>query len=603
MCRICLRMLWILSLTLGAPAQAAEPKPPVPDTRILIDVSGSMKQNDPDNLRQPALRLLVGLLPADSRAGVWTFGQYVNMLVPLGLVDEHWRRRARSGADKIHSRGLFTHIEEAVRRGTEDWSGPPGERERHLVLLTDGMVDVSKDARESLRSRQRVLEEQLPRLRDLGVKVHTVALSGRADHALLQRLSASTGGWAEQVASAAALQRVFLRIFEKVGNPDTLPLEDNRFKVDASIRELTLIVFSAEGAEPTRITQPNGQTFSHTDPPANVNWHEDAGFDLLTVRGPMAGEWRVLAQTDPDNRVIILTDLRMEVSDLPNRVVAGQRIPMQVRFTDGGQVITRREFIDVMSLSLEQVGPQGRATEPRPLRDDGQGDDPLAYDGRFELRFVPAGRPGRAELLVRAEGKTFQREKRRIFELLAPATAELSAAVDHGPVQLLRVRPVADVIAVDSLEVAAELEEGDGDHLTVELKRDPDGSFSGQVDTSQWSGAAKLLLRVRARTSSGDAVAAELQPLTVQGPVARFARTHSAPLGGASVEGPETPAQAQGTGLWALLGVGHLGLFLIAGLGIWLWRRRARRDLVLLVEDEAEGPQLGAESRAEERAA
>ena len=48
---------------------------------------------------------------------------------------------------------------------------------------------------------------------------------------------------------------VFLRIFEKVGRPDTLPLKGNRFKVDASIQEVTLLVFRGPGsAAPTRTT-------------------------------------------------------------------------------------------------------------------------------------------------------------------------------------------------------------------------------------------------------------------------------------------------------------------------------------------------------------
>ena len=34
-----------------------------PDVRVVIDVSGSMKQNDPNDLRIPALNLLIGLLP------------------------------------------------------------------------------------------------------------------------------------------------------------------------------------------------------------------------------------------------------------------------------------------------------------------------------------------------------------------------------------------------------------------------------------------------------------------------------------------------------------------------------------------------------------
>ncbi|MCP4129283.1 MAG: VWA domain-containing protein, partial [Gammaproteobacteria bacterium] len=202
----------------------------VADTRVLIDVSGSMKENDPANLRRPALRLLVGLLPKDSRAAVWTFAQFVNQQIPLGKVDEGWRERARESAGKIHSRGLYTDIEQVLKRSTEDWKKVDGKYTRHLVLLTDGMVDISKNSLKNAASRRRIIAKILPQLKKIGVKVHTIALSKRADHRLLKRLSGDTDGWYEQVDDADRLKRIFLRIFEKVAKPDTVPLKDNKFQ-------------------------------------------------------------------------------------------------------------------------------------------------------------------------------------------------------------------------------------------------------------------------------------------------------------------------------------------------------------------------------------
>ncbi|RLW61431.1 MAG: hypothetical protein B6D70_09230, partial [gamma proteobacterium symbiont of Stewartia floridana] len=54
---------------ISAPAAVAKTSADKADARILIDVSGSMKKNDPKNLRRPALRLLVGLLSSETRAG------------------------------------------------------------------------------------------------------------------------------------------------------------------------------------------------------------------------------------------------------------------------------------------------------------------------------------------------------------------------------------------------------------------------------------------------------------------------------------------------------------------------------------------------------
>lgn len=63
--------LFLLLFSLNVPAKQKSGA----DIRVLIDVSGSMRQNDPQNLRRPALRMLVGLVQPGTHAGVWTFGR------------------------------------------------------------------------------------------------------------------------------------------------------------------------------------------------------------------------------------------------------------------------------------------------------------------------------------------------------------------------------------------------------------------------------------------------------------------------------------------------------------------------------------------------
>ncbi len=146
---------------------------PVPDLRVLIDVSGSMKKNDPNNLRVPAVRLLVGMLPDDVYAGIWTFGQWITSTVPVNKVDKGWRKKARGAAKKIHSREMFTDIEQALKKATHDWTEPDSRFRRSVILLTDGLVDVSKQPEQSEASRKRILEQVLPHITQAAAKIHT----------------------------------------------------------------------------------------------------------------------------------------------------------------------------------------------------------------------------------------------------------------------------------------------------------------------------------------------------------------------------------------------------------------------------------------------
>jgi uncharacterized protein (TIGR03503 family) len=320
----------------------------------------------------------------------------------------------------------------------------------------------------------------------------------------------------------------------------------------------------------------------------------------------MPGQWTVQAQEDPDNRVMILTDLRMEVTPVPNRMVVGRHIPVQVSFTDRGKPVTRPAFTTVLDLSLRQVGPKGMQHAPLTLHDDGHGGDARARDGRFDARFVPEG--GHAELVVNADGKTFQRENRQVFELLMPATAELTPAGAGGKLQL-RVEPVAEAVDPASLAASAELVAANGALTPVALARSQDGNLSGSVDPASIAGKAQLRVRVTAHTRGGEAVTANLAPMTVHGSLPATAAAPAAAH--AEAQAQARPATAEGreggedrTTLWIGFGATNLVLVVLAGLGFWLLRRRRDRDLVQLVDEEPKpAPAASEPAEAKEEAA
>jgi uncharacterized protein (TIGR03503 family) len=488
------------------------------DTRVLIDVSGSMKENDPKNLRQPALRLLVGLLPKESRAGVWTFGQYVNAEIPLGKVDSGWRDRARASASKIHSRGLYTDIEEALRLSTEDWKMNNGRYSRHVVLLTDGVVDISKSSLTNARSRKRIMNDIMPRLKNLGVKVHTIALSQSADHHLLKKMSANTDGWYEQVDDADRLKRIFLRMFEKVSKPDTVPLNDNKFRLDKSVKEATLLVFNSANKEPTKVKTPSGASFSSDNPPEGVSWHRDDGYDLMTITKPEEGEWQIMADIDPDNRVIVVTDLKMVTSSLPNRVLQGELNNIKVMFKDQGKKITEKEFLDVVDVKSVHRDGEG-ASEPRPVLDDGKDGDKDAGDGIFTLSFGKDIGKGQIEVILTAEGKTFVREKRFTTESIPAVSVDKFEGERGGRAGLMAtVIPEPNLVDGQSLEVEAQLTPEQGEPVAVMFLPGPDGmSRESWIDKTELKGTWNLDISFKAKSVSGSKLEMDLASIPIEG--------------------------------------------------------------------------------------
>lgn len=513
------RIFFVLVLTSAwAALPAAEP---VSDIRVLIDVSGSMKQNDPKNLRRPALKLLTGLLETGSKAGVWTFGQYVNLQVPLGSVDDAWRQKAEQGAKKVHSRGLFTNIEEAIRQAAFDWNDPDPAAERHLILLTDGMVDVSKDAAQSDASRSRIIDELLPRLRQAGAKVHTIALSENADRGLLERLSLGTDGRFEQVETSEELNRVFLRMFESASRRDTVPLADNRFNVDKSVQEMTLLIFHDEDAEPTRLVSPKGVEFGAGDAPPNARWHHEGGYDLITVEQPEAGGWQVIAQTDEDNRVMVVTNLRLKVSDLPTHINLGEEFHLQASLQQEGEVIQKKKFLELVSITLvQEKGIQKRWSWP--MKDNGMDGDGQPGDGVFELALSETLESGEHQLVVEVDGYTFSREHRqRVTVHSSPVEVELTpnaeGALGGATFQVL---PHEGLIQTDSMKLTLSLTGPAGQSQDFDIPSTEQGwalAVQGLADPGEYQAVVRVEgLNLRGKPIQQELPAIRFDPFTGQ---------------------------------------------------------------------------------------
>jgi uncharacterized protein (TIGR03503 family) len=550
---------------------------PVDDIRILVDVSGSMAKTDPNNLRVPAVRMLNGLIPGGSKAGLWTFGRYVNMEVKWGRVDEQWRKNAEPGVSHIHSKGQFTNIDGALKRASGSWNESDPNTRRNIILLTDGKVDISKNPDTNQQSRKDLLQKTIPQLVRNGVKVHIIALSHFADEDLLKQIAVMTSGSFETAESARDLQRIFLHMFERAATPDTVPISDNSFNVDNSIREMTLLIFRKSDRQ-TIIKQPDGKQHTAKQHAANVRWQSDQGYDLITVSKPLAGKWMLEADVDPDNRVMIVTDLTLEVEGIPTYTTPDSDIDIHVELHSKGKKISKNSFLKFVDFSISHNVGDTHQKQLLQLKKSRE-----IVDKGIYLYQLPAPlQEGSHEVMINAEARTFDRSKRFTIEVLWPIEVTLNKAESAGEYDL-NIRARQEYIQPDSLQLEVVLVRPDDLQQPLIMNLE-DKVWRTHVRATDLDGLHKLRIRMSATTNDGETIQHSLDELSLLGVVPdRLEQStetiqteqdtaqseEDIDLPESSEEGPSLMTSI------AIIAVFNLLLLLMGG-GAWFYLRRQR---------------------------
>ena len=462
------------------------------DLRIIVDISGSMKKTDPKNLRRSAVRLLAGLVPEGSRAGIWNFGKEVNMSVKIGTVDEAWRKLARAQSKKISSVGLYTNIESVMRKASFDWRKADPRYKRNIIILTDGHVDISKDEKLNKESRNRILKEVLPKFEKAQVRIHTIALSDDVDESLLSTLSAYTDGLYKKANNAEDLQKIFLQMLEQSVNLDTLPIRDNKFSVDESINDMTLLVFNKDKSRPTVIISPSGKRWESSSHPSKVKWFSDEGYDLITIKNPEKGEWKIQAPTDPNNRVVVATNLKLKLSDIPSYLLLGDALNITTHLEEDGKPLTDERLLSKFNFVLN-TDTELLSERRYPLtKVEG---DAFSYNVQFAAIF----KEGNNELVIQAKSPTVEREIHHQFKVYT-TPAEIKISEGHGKYKV-EVTPYQNIMRPDSIKINIKLED-QSEHPLIQY----DKSWSVDVDVKFKETVFKVSI---------DAIGADGKPLSL----------------------------------------------------------------------------------------
>ena len=187
------------------------------DLLLVLDNSGSMKQNDPHFLTRAVVTEFVDAkrLPADTRVGVVMFADNATMTLPLTAIGDA-RQPLEASLERLDYSGKLTDTAAAVERALYELKhqARPGA-DTAIVLMTDGIIDTGNPAKDAERYRW-ITTDLADSAAAAGTRIFGVAFTEKADFQLIQSLGEITGGDYYRILRADEVSGAFGRIAESL---------------------------------------------------------------------------------------------------------------------------------------------------------------------------------------------------------------------------------------------------------------------------------------------------------------------------------------------------------------------------------------------------
>jgi uncharacterized protein (TIGR03503 family) len=175
-----------------------------------------------------------------------------------------------------------------------------------------------------------------------------------------------------------------------------VPYFDNRFRIDARLDEITLLFYRHYGSAPIILVKPDGTKIKVNDHPKDtVTWFDDTTFDMVKIKKPMPGPWQAIGQILPKSKIMVISDIKLEVTPLPEILLAGETVKITATLHNGSEAIIQPTFNNVVNLDVDFYSTNNTefdnfgsdAVQLTSFRDDGKELDEYAGDGIFTGEF------------------------------------------------------------------------------------------------------------------------------------------------------------------------------------------------------------------------
>ncbi len=466
---------FLCTALLGVPVLAAQEEKGV-DVSVVVDISGSMKETDPNRIAIDAAKLFIDMMETTgSRAGIVPFsdslGQVTAMTPMESIGDKDGLKNGVDGLAYGGSTDIGTAVEEGLRilNDAEDVGN-----QKIMLLFTDGKIDLSdtpgiapEDVEQAQNASLEKVQATAAQAAQQGTAIYTIGLNanGQVDQALLADMAAQTGGRSYVVDSADSLPGIFNEIFADFVNSNILDMGEyvtdgtNYTEIPVnipndSVMEANIILLSTDPLTEVDMVDPDGA-------PVTVNgnrliFSQSSQYGMLKMVMPKAGDWVL--------RIKSVQDCKVHVNLIFNYKVSLVGTAQFESAADGSQVIVVNGHLEKEGAPLEDESLYGQFTATAKVT-DAEGNEqsyPLTQNGCSFEGTIPAESMGTYQVALRVDSDTMYRES-EVIELSKDNSAPI--LVQDFP-ESVEVKGFLGILSKEKIDLNDYFTDPDGDELT-----------------------------------------------------------------------------------------------------------------------------------------
>ena len=189
--------------------------------------------------------------------------------------------------------------------------------------------------------------------------------------------------------------------------PNDIPLLDNRFRLDPKTKEVTIALHHSTGQQDVVLIRPNGSKIFKKKHPDNVAWVSNETEDIITITDPMVGPWQAVAKLDGDNRISLITPVKLSIKNLPLKLYSRELITTTATLNENGTQLKDVSYLNGAKLSISLMGETRKKVYL--YKDNGKKYDQLPFDGQLTAHLFIDLVPGRYLLNIFTKNDIFIR--------------------------------------------------------------------------------------------------------------------------------------------------------------------------------------------------